>query len=132
MNDPINRLFDLFESRKDAASWKAVFGEPQTEQDTTLIPVASVTYGLGLGVGVAGVEQDDDEDETEQAGGGGGIGGFNKPVAVIIVTPERTTVKPVLDRSKVIIAGMFTAAWIVFWWTHVVGKFIKLRQSSQE
>jgi len=132
MKDSVNRLFDLFEAKKDAASWKAVFGAPQTEGDTTIIPVASVTYGMGLGIGVSGVEQEDDGDEdTGQVGGGGGVGGFSKPVAVIVVTPERTTVRPVLDRSKVIMAGMFTAGWIVFCWTSVINKAIKLRQLKQ-
>jgi uncharacterized spore protein YtfJ len=132
MKDSVNRLFDLFESRKDAASWKAVFGEPQTQGDTTIIPVASVSYGMGLGIGVSGVEQEGEGDDGEQGGGGGGVGGFSKPVAIIVVTPETTTVRPVLDRSKVIMAGMFTAGWIVFCWTSVLNKVIRLRQSSQE
>lgn len=132
MKDPVNRLFDLFESRKDAASWKAVFGEPRVEGETTLIPVASVTYGMGLGVGASGIGQDDEEDEAEQVGGGGGVGGVSKPVAVIVVTPERTTIKPVLDRSRVIVAGMITAGWIVFCWTSVINKLLRLREASQE
>jgi len=129
MKDSLNRLFDLFETRKEAASWKAVFGEPQTQGDTTIIPVASVTYGVGLGVGMAGVEES--EEDAEQVGGGGGIAGSSKPVAVIVVTPEKTTVRPVLDRSMVLIAGMVTVAWIMACWTGVIRKVIALRQSQQ-
>jgi uncharacterized spore protein YtfJ len=130
-DDVVNRLFDLFEAKKDAASWRAVFGEPLTQGDTTIIPVASVSYGMGLGVGYSDMEQDEAEEDPRQGGGGGGIGGFSKPVAVIVVTPERTTIRPVLDRSKVIMAGMFTAAWIVLCWTNVIKKMIQLRQSQQ-
>ena len=87
---------------------------------------------MGLGVGFSGVEKDESEEDAEQAGSGGGIGGYSKPVAIVVVTPERTTIRPVLDRSKVIMAGMFTAAWIVFCWTNVIKKMIMLRQSQQQ
>lgn len=132
MENSVNRLFDIFEGVKESASWRAVFGEPQTQGDTTIIPVASITYGMGMGIGTSGAECEGDAPDGEPAGGaGGGAGALSKPVAIIIVTPEKTSVRPVIDRSMVLIASMCTAAWVVFCWTGVIKKYIKMREAAQ-
>ena len=127
MENSINRLFDLFEGLNESASWKSAFGEPQIQGDTTIIPVAAVSYGLGMGMGTSGAKEGEEEGD-EGAGGGGST---SRPVAIIEVTPEKTVIRPVIDYGKLAVAGMLTAAWVVFLWTRVLNKFIRLREEGR-
>ena len=131
MENSVNRLFDLFQGLNESASWKAAFGEPQTQGDTTIIPVAAVSYGLGMGMGTSGTEEGEDEGDQGAGGAGGGGGSTSRPVAIIEITPEKTVIRPIIDYGKLAVAGMLTAAWVVFLWTRVLNKFIRLREEGR-
>lgn len=130
--DAIKEIMDNF---VDTASVEAVYGKPIKSGDVTIIPTAEVLCGMGFGMGVgygmgpsdenraaeAKAEASGDEMENEGtgpsggAGSGGGGGGytFSRPVALIISTPEGVRVEPVLDRTKILLAALTTAGFMV-------------------
>lgn len=125
----LNRLFDFFEQIYRKSDVKAAFGEPKTVGPRTIIPVARVGYGLGLGFG-EGERPDEEGDEAEaSAGGGGGGGGVATPIAVVEVTEEATKVIPIVDSTKIALAGMFCAAWNLFWIARTI-RVLKARKAG--
>jgi hypothetical protein len=38
-------------------------------------------------------------------------------VAVIEIAPDRVRVKPIVDVTRIVLAGIFLVAWNVFWIT---------------
>ena len=112
----LNRLFEVVESTRDKASWRAAFGEPQVVGDRTLIPVAKASYGFGLGFG-RGVPPETEISEPEAAseGEGGGTGGFAsaRPLGTIVVTPDRVYFEKTLDASKIALMGCGVAALFI-------------------
>jgi uncharacterized spore protein YtfJ len=103
-----------------AASVNAVYGEAIHSGDTLIIPSAEVLSGMGFGMGV-GVGNNADKDEagnpTQNSGGGGGGGGggrvLSRPVAVIIASPESVRVEPVVDVTKIALAGLTAGGFIL-------------------
>ena len=102
----IARLFDI--ARTDA-----VFSEPLTQGDTTVIVASELSVGMGVGFG--GGEGGNPDDGSSGSGGGGGGGGYalGRPVAVISVDVHGVQVQPVFDLTKVAIAAL-TAFGAVF------------------
>jgi uncharacterized spore protein YtfJ len=104
----------------------AVFSEPVTAGEHTVITASEVMVGMGFGYGAGGgvdaedVESDGEAEvqEAEEAGGfggggGGGGGSFGRPVAAISVGPDGVRVDPVFDVTKVGLA-FFTALGAMF------------------
>jgi len=106
-----------------AASVDAVYGQPVKKGDLLIIPAAEVVAGLGFGVGYGYGSGKAEENSGEGTGGGGGGGGggrvFSRPVAVIIASPEGVRVEPVLDLTKIALAGLTAGAFMV-------GMFLRL------
>lgn len=105
-NELIGRLFDV--TRPDA-----VFSQPVTVGDHTIINASEYSVGLGMGYGGGGGIGPDPDESTPQGngvGGGGGGGGatMSRPVAAIIVSPSGVRVEPIVDVTKIAIT-MFTA-----------------------
>ena len=71
----------------------AVFGEPRTVGDKTIIPVASVRRAYGIRRGWSSAS----------------------PVAVIEVDSQGVRVKPVINEAIIPLAGMLLAAWNIYW-----------------
>jgi len=105
-----------------AAQPGAVYGQPVASETYTVITAAEVTSGGGFGMGVglgppsrpggtAAATADAAQPEDRQTGGGGGGGGgsMGRPVAVIAIGPDGVTVRPVVDVTKVALAGL--TAW---------------------
>lgn len=90
----IGRLFDV--ARTDA-----VFGEPLTRGESTVIVASELAVGMGVGFGGG-------EEGENGSGGGGGGGGYalGRPVAVVTVNAQGVRVTPVFDLTKVAIAGI--------------------------
>ena len=108
----LNRLFDMVEETRQAAHWRAAFGEPQQVGEQTIIPVAQVGYGYGLGFGSG---TSDEEGETSSGEGGGGGGGVSaKPLGVIVVTPEKVRFEATLDEARIALAALFVGALCVW------------------
>ena len=89
----------------------------------TVIAAAEVTSGGGFGMGV-GLGPASKADETAaptveatplegRETGGGGVGGgggaMGRPVAIIAIGPDGVTIKPVVDVTKIALAGL--TAW---------------------
>jgi uncharacterized spore protein YtfJ len=101
-----------------AARPRAVYGEPITSGDYTVVTASEVTAGGGFGYGFGGgsapaaASGQTPGQEQENVGGGGGIGGgggsSGRPVAAIIIGPDGVRVEPVIDATKVVLAVFTT------------------------
>jgi uncharacterized spore protein YtfJ len=108
----IEMVSDTLERFLDTADVKHVYGEPIQHGDTVVIPTAEVLTGLGFGAGYGtGVG------EAGEGGGGGGGGGggrtLSRPVAVIVVTPESVRVQEVVDPTKIALAALTAAGFMM-------------------
>jgi len=114
LEEMLNRIGQVHER----ASVKTVFGEPFQVDGRTIIPVAKVQYGFGFGVGRSKEKEKEEEESGE--GGGGGAGVSIRPIAVLEITGQETKVKPVVDVTRLALAGMLLAAWNVLWITYTI------------
>ncbi|NJP05068.1 MAG: hypothetical protein HC837_05280 [Chloroflexaceae bacterium] len=96
-----------------AAKAETVFAPPVQHGDSTLISCAEVVLGMGFGVG-GGTES---KKGTQEQGGGGGGGGHlrSRPVATIVVDSNGVRIEPIIDKTKVVLAALTTAAFMLFW-----------------
>jgi uncharacterized spore protein YtfJ len=110
-------VFSTVEGMRSVASVDAAFGKPQEVAGKVLIPVAVVGtgFGLGFGQGASGDEPQPDCASPESEGGGSLAGAAARPIAVIEVTAESTTIRPIVDESKIALGGLVLGAWSVFW-----------------
>lgn len=113
---PLEELLKKVTHLQENAAVRAVFGEPIQANGKTIIPVAKVAYGFGLGMGQGGGK----EKQASGQGGGAGGGVSVRPVAVLEVSGQETKVKPVVDVTRLALAGMLLLAWNVFWITYTV------------
>lgn len=92
----------------------AVFGAPKTVGDRTYITASTMQKMGGFGFGGGGGVGDG---ATPGTGGGGGAGGGGnsegRPVAVIEIGPDGVLIKPVLDFTKIGLAGIAAALTIL-------------------
>ncbi len=114
LEEMLNRIGQVH----DRASVKTVFGEPFQVNGRTIIPIAKVQYGFGFGVGRSKEKEKEEEESGE--GGGGGAGVSIRPIAVLEITGQETKVKPVMDVTRLALAGMLLAAWNVLWITYTI------------
>jgi uncharacterized spore protein YtfJ len=113
----LERMFSTVDDLRSVRSVDAAFGKPQQVEGRALIPVAAIGGGFGLGFsqGIA-AERTHQERAPDDAEGAGSLGGgAARPVAVIEVTTEQTTVKPIVDETRIALAGLALGAWSVFW-----------------
>jgi uncharacterized spore protein YtfJ len=118
----------LLEKFFDAAGTKAVYGDPVTKGEHTVITASEISVGLGFAYGMGGgaaasfAEEEDDEGDADEengseygvgGGGGGGGGTTSRPIAAIIMGPEGVRVEPIVDVTKVVLA-FFTAFGSMF------------------
>ena len=92
----------------------AVFGKPATVEGRTVIPAAEVTYAFGVGAerSSAGIGLGD----AHVSGADEGSASIrSRPIALIEVTPERTTVRPVVDFRRLVPRLLLFAGWSAFW-----------------
>lgn len=116
LDDVLDRLTRIDEK----ATVKTVFGEPIHQNGRVIIPVAKVAYGFGFGGGRNAEKEPQEEESSEGAGGGGGVS--VRPVAILEITDKETRVKPIVDVTRLALAGMLLAAWNVFWIAFTVRK----------
>jgi uncharacterized spore protein YtfJ len=103
----------------ETADVSKVFGEPIHHGESLLLPTAELLsvagFGMGSGRGVAA----DPEGRKSRGGGGGGGGGgriLTRAVAVIVSTPEGVEVRPVLDFTKIALAALTAAGFVMAAW----------------
>ena len=104
-NELIGKLFDITRP-------EAVFSQPVTVGEHTIITASEYTAGIGVGYGGGGGVGPASEEANEPigygGGGGGGGGPMARPVATIIVSPAGVRVEPVVDVTKIAVT-LFTA-----------------------
>ena len=118
----------LLEKFFDAAGTEAVYGDPVTKGEHTVITASEISVGLGFAYGMGGgaaasssEEENAEDDADEENGGGYGVGGgggggggtTSRPIAAIIMGPEGVQVEPIVDVTKVVLA-FFTAFGTMF------------------
>ena len=81
------------------ASAGAVFGQPITQGDTTIVPCSEVAAGIGLGGGTGYGPDSQGRGQTGGGGSGGGGGARGRPVAAIVITPQGVRVEPSAGRD---------------------------------
>jgi uncharacterized spore protein YtfJ len=107
--------FALLQSLKESiladANVKAIYGEPISAHEKTIIPVARIMYGYGAGAGTGGIGEKNTRGE-----GGGGAGGVRAiPVGVIEVSNQQTRFVPITDRKKLtgaVLTGVGLGIWL--------------------
>lgn len=117
---------EVLEKLLDVAQPEAVYGDPITAGDRTVITASETWAGLGFGFGVGsgpqaqmgeGEQAREGQPEESVGGGGGGGGGSGaRPVAVINISPEGVRIEPVLDVSKLGIAAIGALGGMLLMW----------------
>jgi len=119
--DSIDALTQTLVKFLDAAKVEAVYGPPVQNGDTLVIPVAEVLSVLAFGVGTGG-----GRDESHNIGGGGGGGGggrtLSRPVAAVVISPTGVRVEPIVDVTKIWLAGLTTAGFMLAMIARMSGK----------
>lgn len=123
---PTGRVDLITEAARDALTVRRVFGEPITQGDLTIIPVARVHGGSGMGYGSGtldahrggSAEKDTTQAPTGHAdnaggegdGGGGGFGVSVRALGVYVVRGDDVLWRPALDLNRVILGGQIVGA----------------------
>ena len=119
MNDEARPNLEPIEKMVDALGVGAVFGEPIREGDVTVVPVAEVrfTFGYGYGSGQGRGEETEGSPSTAEqgSGGGSGAGGRASAKGYVRISADGVRFEPVLDVTRLALAGIAFAAWSVFW-----------------
>jgi uncharacterized spore protein YtfJ len=124
MNDEARPNLGPIEKMVDGLGVGAVYGEPIREGGVTVVPVAEVRYafGYGYGSGRDRVEETEDGPRTDEgSGGGSGAGGRASAKGYLRISADEVRFEPVLDVTRIALAGIAFAAWSVFW----IGKTIR-------
>jgi uncharacterized spore protein YtfJ len=115
----LNLVQDTMETFLESATVDAVYGEPIVSGDHLIIPAAEVLSALGFGVGSGYGSSPTEEGEGQKNAMGGGSGGggggrvLSRPVAVVIASPEGVRVEPVVDVTKIVLAGLTAAGFML-------------------
>ena len=109
---PFDQLLERLAEQVGAkANVHAVFGEPITRDDLTVVPVARVRWGFGGGGGRS------DATPTGAASGSGGGGGVAAdPVGYLEITPNGAAFRPIRDQypsPAFLLAAGVTAAIVI-------------------
>ena len=84
VNSLVNGLSGFF-------STKTVVGEPKKIDDTIIIPLVDVTFGMGTGASTA----------DKKNGGGGGVGGRMTPSSVLVISKGVTKLVNIRNQDAV-------------------------------
>jgi len=116
MNDEARPNLEPIEKMVDGLGVDNVFGEPIREDDVTVVPVAEVRFAFGYGYGSGRGEEAEGGPRTEEgSGGGSGAGGRASAKGYIRISADEVRFEPVLDVTRLALAGIAFAAWSVFW-----------------
>ena len=134
MNEDLTKGLEPIETMLKSLNVNSVFGQPIKEGDTTIIPVARVSYmfGAGSGYGRGPAQEPAKEGETAEAaetgeggGSGGGGAGMARPVGYIQVDSQGVHFEPTVDATRSSLYGTTFAMWAVFWITKTVRTFVR-------
>lgn len=101
----------------EPASVEAVYGKPIKNGDMLIIPTAEVASFMGFGFGSGSGESTEGQEDTPMSGSGTGGGGggsvHSRPVAMVIASPQGVRVEPVIDLTKIGLAALTSAGFII-------------------
>ena len=106
---------DTMDKFLGAADVDAVYGEPLVQGDVTILPTAEILSLAGFGIG-SGYGTNQEMEESQVGGGSGGGGGgrvLSRPVAIIVNSPEGVYIEPVIDVTKIALAALTAAGFMV-------------------
>jgi uncharacterized spore protein YtfJ len=114
VNAPLNVVQTTMDEFLRAANVEAVYGAPIREGENIVIPAAEVLSIAGFGLGSGSGSQGAGEEENTGGGGGGGGGGrvLSRPVAAIVISPAGVRVEPIVDVTKIALAGLTTLGFM--------------------
>jgi uncharacterized spore protein YtfJ len=119
MNDEARPNLEPIEKMVDGLGVNVVFGEPIREGGVTVVPVAEVRFAFGYGYGSGrgrGEETEGGPSTAEEgSGGGSGAGGRASAKGYVRISADEVRFEPVLDVTRLALAGIAFAAWSVFW-----------------
>jgi uncharacterized spore protein YtfJ len=118
MNDEARPTLKPIEKIVDELGVGSVFGEPIRDGDVTVVPVAEVRFAFGYGYGSGrgrGEEAEGGPRTDEGSGGGSGAGGRASAKGYIRIAADGVSFEPVLDVTRLALAGIALVAWSVFW-----------------
>jgi uncharacterized spore protein YtfJ len=84
----------------------------------TVVPVAEVRFAFGYGYGSGrrnGEKAKGGPTSDEGSGGGSGAGGRASARGYIRISADEVRFEPVLDVTRLALAGIALAAWSIFW-----------------
>ncbi|UCH35105.1 MAG: sporulation protein [Armatimonadota bacterium] len=108
----LERVKEMLDQVAGTARVETAYGESREVAGKTIIPVARVSYGGGGG---GQGRQGEAEQGQEGVGGGGGLGVNVQPLGCFIVTKESERWVPVVDVTRVAVAGSMVAVMLL--WT---------------
>ncbi len=120
-----DKVAAMTERLTQMARSNAVFGDPVTNGDTTVITASEVFAAMGMGFGTGGgtapEQPGSDGHASATAGGSGGGGGGGgtataRPIATITIRPSGVDVVPILDVTKLGLAAMSMLTGIGVMW----------------
>jgi uncharacterized spore protein YtfJ len=115
------KMDELVTTARDAMSARRVFGEPISQDGTTVIPAAKVSGGGGGGGG---------HDQNGQEGEGGGFGLKAHPAGVYVVKDGAVRWMPAVDVNRLF--AVIGAVAITFLITRVRMAKLRLRMAAAE
>jgi hypothetical protein len=94
------RAEDMVKAMAAAGSGAGAVGPVTTVGERSVVPLVETVFSGGYGGGGGG--------DPDNAGAGGGGGGFgrSRTVAVVDVTPDAVTIRPVVDKTAIALAGI--------------------------
>ncbi len=113
----LERVSEMLQRAAQSARIETVYGEGRQLNGKTVIPVARVMYGGGGGEG-SGKRGESGEGE----GGGGGLGVHVQPLGVFVVTEHQERWVPVIDTTRVILAGCAVATLALLTVGRILGR----------
>ena len=118
MGTDINEIIkDVTEKIQKNARAKAVFGAPVEKGNITVIPVARISICGGGGGG-----QDDEEKKCNSGGMGMGVHAKAIPVGYIEISPDGTSFKEIIEKKRVIFAGIIVGGFAFYTFTRFIRK----------
>jgi uncharacterized spore protein YtfJ len=116
---PLDRVTGIMERLLETADVSRVYGEPILHGGVMILPAAEVLaiagFGMGSGGGIA-VHQEGQKSRGSGGGGGGGGKTLATTVAVIVASPDGVEVRPVIDFTKIALAALTAAGFVVAAW----------------
>jgi uncharacterized spore protein YtfJ len=97
----------------EAARADACVGPVQTVGSHTVVPIASVSLQAGFGMGFGG-GSDASQGQGSGGGGGGGGRGSSRVIAMVDITDDGVTVRPVPDVTALSLATLALLGVAIF------------------